>query len=196
MNYYRYLPECNEEYYLSCVNDKIYNDFGFLFSFLTECKKIEKWDKRNTIFFERKRKVRDIVESPLPEPCVSERLKKLLEEKAEINKHREDIQFFPINIVNWNDPEDKIEGYYLMHILNLVENSVYEWHSEGYRKHGIPEYTGEVTFEKEKINGLQIFREKKAIKKRFFFSQAVKDIFDHDCDLEDYIAKYLEYYVK
>ena len=127
------------------------------------------------------------------EPLVSTKLKKLLEEKVGINKEREEVQFLPIQMKNKDDPKCKIEGYYLLHILDQVENSIYEWDSK--KGNDLMDFGGGLTFKRDKIEGLKIFREKRGNSMDYYINEDIKSILDNCYRMNDYV-RYLKYYVK
>jgi len=106
--------------YTRIINEEVYNDMWWGNKDLYKWKKINNWDSRNFLFFEKEWTNRDYLSNSIIQPTISKKLKEILE-KEWLAVEWKDIQFLPIQVQEKWNPSNRIEDYYVCNILNFVE---------------------------------------------------------------------------
>ena len=138
-----------------------------------QCKKMKNWDLRNTLYY-KILKLSDTIDTWLEVIWVSERLKSILEANG-VNQEREDIQFLPIRIFDLETKSIEIKWYYLMNILNILEDGLDKWKND-------PESVHDYILDWTVINWYDIFK-LKSYGSWFYISERIKKALE-ESDLE------------
>ena len=132
------------------------------------------WDPRNKLIFSEYGIADDFLAHVHPSATViSKKMKHILENELKING----LEFYPVPVVS-KDGKTKIEGYYVMNILNIVRDALDRDNSlidisdtGGVRTETVLKYC----LKENKIKNFDVFRIGDG---RLFVSSRVKDAFD------------------
>ena len=157
------------------LHERISNDLWYSHKMLDEWIKIQNWDPNNAVLFDEDWVwvLEDYVFYSLV-PCISEKLKNILEKDLQINKYKEQVQFLPVSLESEFKPLKIIKWYYLINILNIADIKKVRW-----RYPKLYEDWTESTawyFIWEQLEWFDIFRYKG--NPWFYISQRIKDELD------------------
>lgn len=165
MKYYKIILKYVKYNPLVWIDPLLYNDLGWGDYDLQKCKYIKDWDKRNTVFFKDFEIAEDRTTITLPAPCISQKLKDILENDLQIKW----VQYLPIRFQHKTKSDYTIDWYYVLNILNLLDEAVID------KEKSMPDWLGtyfNIVFFEDKID-CDIFRIK-TYEVAFFISERFK----------------------